>query len=61
LRKLTKKNTKVNRLALVNVTQGPDYQPGQPKDHERRRRLAQTPLRFENLITEGKPNLNPKH
>lgn len=51
-RKLTKKNTKVNRLALLTMNTGPDYQPGRPKDPERKRRLAQTPLRFENLITE---------
>lgn len=53
-RRLTKKNTKVNRVSLG--TPGDDHGAGQSlqktRDPERQRRLAMTPLRFENLITE---------
>ena len=53
-RRLTKKNTKVNRVSLG--TSGNDHGTGQSlqktKDPERQRRLAMTPLRFENLVTE---------
>ena len=50
-RKLTKKNTKVNRMSSCNN----DFivpVPTPPKDPERKKRLAMQPLRFENLITE---------
>lgn len=50
LRKLTKKNTKVNRMALGS-TEADASQPAMRRDPDRKEKLTQ-PLRFENLITE---------
>ena len=51
-RKLTKKNTRVNRVSLSPSTDTPEPLSPTPRDPERKKRMGTQPLRFENLITE---------
>ena len=51
-RKLTKKNTKVNRFSLLNVGEEPGAVAARPQSPERQRRSPVGSLRFDSLITE---------